>query len=68
MENFKCSYEQKKSSTEVPSHFELNETNIVNKQIIADEFNNFFLSVCPNLAKNIPAVNNAASMYDYMGQ
>ena len=68
MENFKCSYEQKKSSTEVPSHFELNGTNIVNKQIIADEFNNFFLSVGPNLAKNIPAVNNAASMYDYMGQ
>ena len=69
MNIFKCSYEQKKSSTEFPSHFELNGTNIVNKQIIADEFNNFFVSVGPNLAKNIPAVNNAASsMYDYMGQ
>ena len=32
---------KKKSSTEFPSHFELNGTNIVNKQIIADEFNNF---------------------------
>ena len=46
----------KKSSTEFPSHFELNVTNIVNKQIIADESNNFFVNVGPNLAKNIPAV------------
>ena len=69
MENFKCSYEQKKSSTEFPTHFELNGTNIVNKQIIADEFNNnFFVNVGPNLAMNIPVVNNAASVYDYMGQ
>ena len=68
MDNCKCSYEQKKSSTEFPSHFELNGTNIVNKQIIADEFNNCCVSVGPNLAKNIPAVNNAASMYDYMDQ
>ena len=68
MDNFKCSYEQKKSSTEFPSHFELNGTNIVNKQTIADEFNNFFVNVGPNLAKNIPAVNSAASIYDYMGQ
>ena len=30
---------KKKSSTEFPTHFELNGTNIVNKQIIADEFN-----------------------------
>ena len=59
---------KKKSSTEFPSHFELNGTNIVNKQIIADEFNNFFVCVGPNVAKNIPAVNNAASRYDYMGQ
>ena len=27
-----------------------------------------FINVGPNLAKNIPAVNNAASIYDYMGQ
>ena len=27
-----------------------------------------FFNVGPNLAKNIPAVNNAASIYDYMGQ
>ena len=59
---------KKKNSTEFPSHFELNGTNIVNKQIIADEFNNFFVNVGPNLAKNIPAVNNAPSIYDYMGQ
>ena len=53
---------KKKNSTEFPSHFELNGTNIVNKQIIADEFNNFFVNVGPNLAKNIPP-----SIYDYMG-
>ena len=41
---------------------------MVNKQIIADEFNKNNFSVGPNLAKNIPSVNNAASMYDYMGQ
>ena len=29
----------------------------------------FFVNVGPNLTKNnIPAVNNAASIYDYMGQ
>ena len=27
-----------------------------------------FVNVGPNLAKNIPGVNNAASVYDYMGQ
>ena len=60
---------KKKSSTEIPSNFELNGTNIVNKQTIADEFNPFFVNVGPNLANNIPAVNNAASIYDYnMGQ
>ena len=26
------------------------------------------VNVGPNLAKNIPVVNNAASVYDYMGQ
>ena len=46
----------------------LNGTNIVNKQIIADEFHNFFVNVGPNLAMNIHVVNNAASVYDYMGQ
>ena len=65
---FNAAMNTKKSSTEFPSNFELNGTNIVNKQTIADEFNNFFINVGPNLAKNIPAVNNAASIYDYMGQ
>ena len=46
----------------------MGQINIVNKQTIADEFNNFFDNFGPNLAKNIPAVNNAASIYDYMGQ
>ena len=59
---------KKKSSTEFPTHFELNGTNIVNKQIIADEFNKKKFNVVPNLAMNIPVVNNVASVYDYMGQ
>ena len=58
----------KKSSTEFPTHFELNGANIVNKQIIADGFNKFFVNVGPNLAKNILGVNNAASVYDSCGQ
>ena len=62
--NLNAAMNKKKSSTEFPTH----ETNIVNKQIIADEFNNFFVNVGPNLAMNIPVVNNAASVYDYMGQ
>ena len=41
MDNLKCSYEQKKSSTEFLSRVELNATNIVNKHIIADGFNNY---------------------------
>ena len=73
---FNAAMNKKKSSTEFPTHFELNGTNIVNKQIIADEFNNFFvkrfyldkISCNMNFAMNIPVVNNAASVYDYMGQ
>ena len=42
--------------------------NTVNKHIIADEFNNLCVNVGPNLAKHIPVVNNAASVFDYMGQ
>ena len=43
-------------------------TDIVNNQTIADEFNNLFFNVGPNLAKNIPAVNNAVSNYDYIDE
>ena len=43
--------------------------NIVSKQSIADEFNNFFVGVGSNLAKKITVADNAASiLYDYMGQ
>ena len=42
--------------------------NIVSKQSIADEFNNFFVGVRSNLAKKITVADNAASIYDYMGQ
>ena len=47
-------------TNELPSQFEC-------KQSIADEFNNFFVSVGPNLAKNITVIDGAASIYDYMG-
>ena len=48
MDNFKCSYEQKKELHWIS--------------------NNVFVNVGPNQAKNIPAVNTVASMYDGMGQ
>ena len=55
---------KKMSSTEFPSHFELNGTNkpLLMSLII------FLSTLVQHLAKNIPAVNNAASIYDYMGQ
>ena len=40
--------------------------NIVSKQSIADECNNFFVSVGSNLAKKITVADNAASIYDYI--
>ena len=40
----------------------------MSKQCIADEFNNFFVDVGSNLAKMITVADNAASIYDYMGQ
>ena len=52
----------------LPAIFECNGINIVSKQSIADEFNNFFVDVGPNLAKMITVADNAASIYDYMGQ
>ena len=54
-------------TNELPSQFECNGKNIECKQSIADEFNNFFVSVGPNLAKNITVIDGAASIYDYMG-
>ena len=42
--------------------------NIVSKQSIADGLNNFFVGVGSNLDKKIPVADNAASIYDYMGQ
>ena len=37
-------------------------------QSIADGFNNFFVDVGSNLDKKITVADNAASIYDYMGQ
>ena len=54
--------------TQLPSHFECNGINIVSKQSIADEFNNFFVGVGSNLDKKITVADNAASIYDSMGQ
>ena len=58
----------KTNTSKLASHFECNGINIVSKQSIADEFNNFFVDVGSNLAKVITVADNAASIYDYMGQ
>ena len=68
MENTECVINKNTKTSKVPSHFECNGVNVVNKQSIADEFNNFFLGVGSNLAKKITVADNAASVYDYMGQ
>ena len=50
MENTECNNINKKTNTsKLPSHFECNDINIVSKQSIADEFNNFFVGVGSNL-------------------
>ena len=59
---------KKRNTSQLPSHFDFNGQSITCKQKIANEFNNFFVGVGPNLANNIPAVENAASIYDNMGQ
>ena len=59
---------KKTNTSKLPSHFECNEINIVSKQSIADGFNNFFVGVVSNLDKKITVADNAASIYDYMGQ
>ena len=59
---------KKTNTSKLPSHFECNEINIVSKQSIADGFNNFFVDVGSNLDKKITVVDNAASIYDFMGQ
>ena len=59
---------KKTNTCKLPSQFECNEINIVSKQSIADGFNNFFVGVGPNLDKKITVADNAASIYDYMGQ
>ncbi len=53
------------NTSKLASHFEYNGINIVSKQSIADEFNNFFVDVGSNLAKMITVADNAASIYDY---
>ena len=58
----------KTNTSKLASHFECNGINIVSKQSIADEFNNFFVDVGSNLANMITVAYNAASIYDYMGQ
>ena len=55
----------KTNTSKLASHFECNGINIVSKQSIADEFNNFFVDVGSNLAKMITVADNAASIYDY---
>ena len=58
----------KTNTSKLASHFECNGINIVSKQSIADEFNNFFADVGSNLAKMITVADNATTKYDYMGK
>ena len=58
---------KKTNTSKLPSHFECSGINIVSKQSIADEFNNFFVGVGSNLAKKITVAYNVAS-YNYIGQ
>ena len=53
---------KKTNTSKLPSHFEYNGINIVSKQSIADEFNNFFVGVGSNIAKKITVADNAASI------
>ena len=59
---------KKRNTSQLPSHFDFNGQSITCKQKIANELKKMFVGVGPNLANNIPAVENAASIYDYMGQ
>ena len=59
---------KKTNTSKLPSHFECNEINIVSKQSIADGFNNFFVDGGSNLDKKITVADNAASIYDFMGE
>ena len=51
----------KTNTSKLPSHFECNGVNIVSKQSIDDEYNNFFVGVGSNHAKKITVADNAAS-------
>ena len=41
---------------------------ISKKEDIANEFNNFFTNVGPNLAKHIPLPKNDTTIYDYLDE
>ena len=53
----------KTNTSKLASHYECNGINIVSKQSIADEFNNFFVDVGSNLAKMITVADNACCLY-----
>ena len=44
----------KRKSTQKISSFNINSKKIINEQHIANEFNNYFISVGPTLAENLP--------------
>ena len=54
---------------ELPKHFESNGEDISNRlyQSLANQFNTFFATIGPNLAKALPAVDGA-SIGDYIGE
>ena len=50
---------------EYPEEFLINNQNINNPELIANKFNNYFINIGPDLARKIPAIQNA-SFEDYL--
>ena len=57
---------KRKNKPTCPEYFIKNNKIISKKEDIANEFNNFFTNVGPNLAKNIPLPQTDTPIYDYL--
>lgn len=44
----------KNKASEVPSQFHINNSNVTNKQVISESFNDYFVNIGKNLCKDIP--------------
>ena len=57
---------KRKNKPTYPEYFIKNNKRISKKQDIDNGFNNFFINVGPNLAKNIPLPKDDTNIYDYL--